>query len=236
MAFELDKNRPKVFLSEQDKQWYPRTNKGPAEGFVRVMGIDPGIAFCGVSVIEVELKNPKPRCLALELMRTSKQRITLDPGETDDDRRLETMRQALQGYLERWQPTAVAKEIYRPFGAPNSSGWKTALVDGLVSGMVRAHGAWLLSFTPQAMKKLVTGLPTGPKDAVIKSVGGIVEGCQSLLDYFPAGQREHLADATGHALLGMQSAITRKLYSFAPNAPQPARDDAAGDVHEAQSC
>ncbi|KAK1548583.1 hypothetical protein Q3G72_008817 [Acer saccharum] len=197
------------------------------------MGIDPGIAFCGVSVIEVEIAKPNPRCLALELMRTTKQRMTHNPGETDDDRRIEIMRQSLKAYLERWQPTVVAMELYRPFGAPNSSGWKTALVYGLISGMVRSHGAWLLSFTPQAMKKLVTGKHVGKKEAVIASVGDIVTGCKTLLDYFPAGQREHLADATGHALLGMDSALTRRLYDFVPNAPE---HDAPGDVHEAQPC
>jgi Holliday junction resolvasome RuvABC endonuclease subunit len=209
------------------------------EGYIRVMGIDPGIAFCGVSVLEVEIANPKPRCLALELMRTSKQ--TLDPkdavpGVTDDDRRIEMMQKALSSYLTSWQPTVVAMELYRPFGAPNSSGWKTALVYGLISGMVRAHGAWLLSFTPQAMKKKVTGIPAGKKEAVIERVSGIVTGSKSLLDYFPKGQREHLADATGHALLGMDSALKRKLYNFSPNHPDGVSADAPRDAHAVQSC
>lgn len=226
-----DPDRP-TYLNPIDKVRHPRHPKGPDEGVLRVMGIDPGIAFCGVSVIDAAIAQPTPRCLALELMRTTKQQMTHKPGETDDDRRIEIMRQSLKAYLERWQPTVVAMELYRPFGAPNSSGWKTALVYGLISGMVRSHGAWLLSFTPQAMKKLVTGKHVGKKEAVIASVSDIVTGCKTLLDYFPAGQREHLADATGHALLGMQSALERRLYDFTPNVP----DDAAGDVHAEQSC
>lgn len=229
---KADPNRPK-YITPIDQMRHPRFAKGPEPGFIRIMGIDPGIAFCGVSVIEAEIARPKPRCLALELMRTTKQRMTHDPGETDDDRRIEIMRRSLKEYLERWQPTVVAMELYRPFGAPNSSGWKTALVYGLICGMVRSHGAWLLSFTPQQMKKLVTGKHVGTKEAVINSVSTIVDGCKTFLDYFPGGQREHLADATGHALLGMESALARKLYNFTPNVPA---DDAPGDVHESQSC
>lgn len=225
--------------SKEFGQSGPRRELDVPEGSIRVMGIDPGIAFCGVSVLEAEIDNPKPRCLALELMRTSKRHQDPKdavPGVTDDDRRIEMMRVALGGYLERWHPTVVAMELYRPFGAPNSSGWKTALVYGLISGMVRAHGAWLLSFTPQAMKKKVTGIAAGKKEAVIERVSGIVSGSKSLLDYFPAGQREHLADATGHALLGMDSALKRKLYNFSPNNPEPVSIDAPRDAHAVQSC
>jgi Holliday junction resolvasome RuvABC endonuclease subunit len=232
--FDLEKRRAPIRLNSapakargrsqrMDAHTFETPPDKPQDNILRVMGIDPGIAFCGVAVVEVRCdKPPAPRCLSLELLRTKKEAVRASdavPGETDDNRRIELMRCALQSYLKRWCPQVVSMELYRPFGAPNAAGWKTAMVTGLVSGMARAHGAWLLSYTPQQMKKYVTGDLKCSKDAVIERVRCDVAGAQTLLDYFPEGQREHLADATGHAMLGMANALQQNLHNFAPNPP-----------------
>jgi hypothetical protein len=109
-------------------------------------------------------------------------------------------------------PFLVGVEAYRPFkGRMGGNAWKSAVGYGLASGFARARGWPLHVFLPDDLKRAFglggRKIPgTNQRVKVSKrevevAVCRKVDGLAELLDKLPKAQREHAADAAGHAYL-----------------------------------
>ena len=68
---------------------------------MRVLGIDPGLTRCGLGVVD-GLPGRQPRLVAVDVVRT--------PAELDVARRLVAIEEAVDAWITRHRPTAVAIE------------------------------------------------------------------------------------------------------------------------------
>lgn len=113
---------------------------------MRVMGVDPGLARCGVAVVDGDLR----RCSLTthELIRT---------GPDDDAaQRLAVVHDRVAGLIAQWQPDVLALERLL-FNANASSAMAVAQVVGVIL-LAAAHADLLVShYTPTQVKATVTG-------------------------------------------------------------------------------
>jgi Holliday junction resolvasome RuvABC endonuclease subunit len=176
---------------------------------VRVMGVDPGFATMGIAILE-QLQNQRPRVLHLSVTATEKQSnrkaLVVTRVSTDDQRRLSELWEALgdaAGVPER-RPFILAVEAYRPFsGRGGGNAWKSAVGYGLVSAFARAQGWPCMVFLPEDLKRAFTLSRSSSKQAVEDAVCEKVDGLRESLDDLKESEREHAADAAGHAYLAI---------------------------------
>lgn len=181
---------------------------------VRVMGIDPGFASLGVVILEQE-QGSRPRSLWAKVATTEKRSgkkkvLTETRVSVDDQRRLtelwEAMMLAIRG--EGYRPFVLAVEAYRPFtGRGGGNAWKAAVAYGLVSGFARAQGWPCMVFLPDDLKRAFTLSRSSSKQEVEDAMCQKVDGLREMLDVLPKDQREHAADAAGHAYLGLVEVV-----------------------------
>ena len=173
---------------------------------LRVMGVDPGFASLGVVVLEQ--RQGQIQALAANVLRTKKasKKVLRDLRiSADDQRRLRSFWDGLQGIAALHSPQALAVETYAPQpGRGGGNAWKAAVVYGLVQGLGLAQGLQVLPFVPSDLKRVFTRSASASKQAVADVVLGQVTGLAAFLDQLPAGQHEHVTDAAGHALLGLR--------------------------------
>jgi Holliday junction resolvasome RuvABC endonuclease subunit len=176
---------------------------------LRVMGVDPGFASCGVVVLEQ--REGQVKALAANVLRTkkaSKKALRDLRVSADDQRRLRAFWEGLQGIAAVHAPQALAVETYAPQpGRTGGNGWKAAVVYGLVQGLGLSQGLQVLPFLPADLKRVFTNSTSASKEAVADVVLTQVTGLAAFLDRLPAGQHEHVTDAAGHALLGLREMV-----------------------------
>jgi Holliday junction resolvasome RuvABC endonuclease subunit len=176
---------------------------------IRCIAVDPGLASLGVAVLE--LRAGLAFALAATVLRTKKadQKLLRDIRVSADDlRRLRSFWRPLHELVRAHKPQALAVETYAPRpGQSGSSGWKAAMVYGLVVGLGLAHGLTVIPLRPDDLKRQFTGRASASKDDVGTAVVGQVSGLAELVAKLPKGQHEHVTDAAGHALLGLHEMV-----------------------------
>ncbi len=114
---------------------------------MRVLGIDPGLTRCGLGVVEGATGRPLT-LVAVGVLRTS-------PDAPVQDRLLD-LADELQGWLERYEPDAVAVE--RVFSQHNvRTVMGTAQVSGVALLAAARRGLPAALHTPSEVKAAVTG-------------------------------------------------------------------------------
>jgi Holliday junction resolvasome RuvABC endonuclease subunit len=169
---------------------------------LRVLAVDPGFASMGVAILEK--MGPEIQALAVRPLRTEKsdQKMMRNLRVADDDeRRYRELWSGLSELTRQFKPHVIAMENYTPFKAVGSGAWKTCRVCGLVMGFALSRDLTYLSFNPQDLKRRIAGQLSASKEDVQAALVQKVVGLDALIQKYPKGMHEHLADAAGHAYL-----------------------------------
>jgi crossover junction endodeoxyribonuclease RuvC len=131
---------------------------------MRVLGVDPGLTRCGVGVIEGAPGRP------LHLVGTD---VIRTPATDEIGARLLALEVELEGWITRYQPTAVAVE--RVFSQHNVRTVMGTAQAGAVAIVCAArHGVPVALHTPSEVKAAVTGNGRAGKDQVTQMVARLL--------------------------------------------------------------
>ncbi|KAA2262005.1 crossover junction endodeoxyribonuclease RuvC [Solihabitans fulvus] len=152
---------------------------------MRVFGVDPGLTRCGFGVVDGGAGRTV-RCVAVDVVRT--------PVDADLAIRLLQLADAVEVWLDRYQPQAVAVE--RVFSQHNvRTAMGTAQAGGIVALAAARRGLPVVFHTPSEVKAAVTGSGRADKAQVTTMVTkllGLVEAPR------PADAADALALAICH--------------------------------------
>ncbi|OZM72526.1 crossover junction endodeoxyribonuclease RuvC [Amycolatopsis antarctica] len=114
---------------------------------MRVLGVDPGLTRCGLGVVDGGTGR-SVACVAVDVVRT--------PPEAELSVRLMGIADAVEGWLDRYRPDAVAVE--RVFSQHNvRTAMGTAQAGGVVALGAARRGLPVVFHTPSEVKAAVTG-------------------------------------------------------------------------------
>lgn len=114
---------------------------------MRVLGVDPGLTRCGLGVVDGGTGR-SVACVAVDVIRT--------PADTDLAERLLGISDAVERWLDRYRPQAVA--IERVFSQHNvRTAMGTAQAGGVVALSAARRGLPVVFHTPSEVKAAVTG-------------------------------------------------------------------------------
>lgn len=114
---------------------------------MRVLGVDPGLTRCGVGVVQGTIGRP-PALVDVGVVRT--------PADLDPARRLLMLELALEEWIVRNRPDAVAVE--RVFAQQNlMTVTGTAQAAGIAMLVAARHGIPVTTHTPSEVKAAITG-------------------------------------------------------------------------------
>ncbi|WP_431709385.1 crossover junction endodeoxyribonuclease RuvC [Glutamicibacter uratoxydans] len=156
---------------------------------LRVVGVDPGLTRCGLAVVDVE-PNRKVSLIDASVAGT--------PPGTPLDRRLLTISEAIDAWLDLHQPDVLA--IERVFSAVSvTTVIGTAQASGVVITAAAKRNIPVALHTPTEVKAAVTGNGQSNKHAVGKMVAKI---CRLDSPPKPADAADAVALAIAHAWRG----------------------------------
>ncbi|MEV0762613.1 crossover junction endodeoxyribonuclease RuvC [Nocardia sp. NPDC050435] len=131
---------------------------------MRVMGVDPGLTRCGISMVEGGLGR-KVTALAVDVVRT--------PPELDLAQRLMLVADAAEAWMDTHRPEAVA--IERVFAQHNvRTAMGTAQAGGVIALAAARRDIPVAFHTPSEVKAAVTGNGTADKAQVTAMVTRIL--------------------------------------------------------------
>ncbi|MBA3310270.1 MAG: crossover junction endodeoxyribonuclease RuvC [Nocardioidaceae bacterium] len=114
---------------------------------MRVLGVDPGLTRCGLGVVEGSLGKPLT-AVAVDVVRT--------PSTAELGNRLVAIDAAVEAWIERYRPDAVAVE--RVFSQHNvRTVMGTAQASGVAIVAAARRGIPVALHTPSEVKAAVTG-------------------------------------------------------------------------------
>lgn len=114
---------------------------------MRVLGIDPGLTRCGLGVVD-GLPGRQPELVAVDVVRTA--------AELDTARRLVAIEEAVEDWIFRHRPAAVAVE--RVFAQHNvQTVMGTAQAAGVAMLVAARRGIPVALHTPSEVKASITG-------------------------------------------------------------------------------
>ena len=156
---------------------------------MRVLGIDPGLTRCGFGVVDGRPGQP-PTMVDVDVVRT--------PPELDTARRLVQLEVAVEEWVRRHRPDAVAVE--RVFAQHNvQTVMGTAQAAGIAMLVAARHGLPVALHTPSEVKASITGSGRAGKD----QVGAMVTRILRLTEMpRPADAADALALAICHVWRG----------------------------------
>jgi crossover junction endodeoxyribonuclease RuvC len=132
---------------------------------MRVMGVDPGLTRCGLSVVESG-RGRRVVALDVDVVRT--------PSETPVPERLLAISDVIEHWLDTHRPDVVA--IERVFSQHNvSTVMGTAQAGGVIALVAAKRGIDVHFHTPSEVKAAVTGNGSADKTQVTAMVTRILE-------------------------------------------------------------
>ena len=171
---------------------------------MRVLGIDPGLTRCGLGVVD-GVPGRQPLLVAVDVIRTA--------SDLDVAHRLLAIEEAIDGWITRYRPTAVAVE--RVFAQHNvQTVMGTAQAAGVAMLAAAKHGIPVSLHTPSEVKASITGSGRAPKEQVGAMVMKILklEGVPQ-----PADAADALALAICHVWRGRTTARLNAAVEAAAN-------------------
>lgn len=185
--------------------------------YIRVIGIDPGLAHFGWSV--VDLYSDRERFVSCGCIRTDKSEKARKVKVADDNvRRARYLAVELAKVLDKYKPTHATSEA---FSSPRSSSAaaKAAFSFGVLITSITSRRMGLSTATPKEIKRAVTGSVSATKKQVqaalferegygrIEDVLTRLADRKQTLPTLPRGKWEHPCDATGSVIACLDSEI-----------------------------
>jgi crossover junction endodeoxyribonuclease RuvC len=154
-----------------------------------LLGIDPGLAFLGYGVIDVEGRRLQPR--AHGVLRT-KRTPGLAVGR-DLVNRISELARSFEKLIDDHRPEGAAIEEFRFYGKSVTSSLQVANVVGMLREALRARGIPVAEYSARDIKRSVTGNANADKTQVQKMV-------KVQLGLREPPRPEHAADALAAAI------------------------------------
>jgi len=175
---------------------------------VFVLGVDPGFASFGVSIVELTASTERVRMT--EVIRTKKSTKKQNVRAADDNfRRAGAIAAVLHDVVATWKPMAIAAEAMS-FPRNASAAAKVAMAWGILADIAEVYSLPMVQATPQEIKRALCDKETATKVEVRDRLQTLYEG---QFDQFtsgtPEGQWEHGFDATGAVIACLDSDIVR---------------------------
>ncbi|HWC82353.1 MAG TPA: crossover junction endodeoxyribonuclease RuvC [Pseudonocardiaceae bacterium] len=127
---------------------------------MRVLGVDPGLTRCGIGVVDGGVGRTVS-CVAVDVIRT--------PAEDDLAHRLLGIADAVERWLDRYQPDVVAVErVFSQYNVRTAMG--TAQAGGVVALAAARRDLPVMFHTPSEVKAAVTGSGRADKAQVTTMV------------------------------------------------------------------
>ncbi len=132
---------------------------------MRVLGVDPGLTRCGVGIVDGGTGR-QVSCVGVHVVRT--------PADADLAERLRQVADAVEGWLDTYQPDAVA--IERVFSQQNvRTAMGTAQASGVVALSAARRSLPVGFHTPSEVKAAVTGSGRADKQQVTSMVTRLLQ-------------------------------------------------------------
>jgi len=193
-------------LPQPGQSPFQKTAEQAIRGLDVVMGVDPGFASLGVVVIGRPGPKEPLQLLYMETVSTEKakkkERLNLR-ATNDDQRRYDEIYESLEKIRQCFRPTAVGVEAYHPHKVA-ASGWKTAVVYGGIIFWAKCKDLYCAPYLPQDLKRRFCGNQSGSKVEVASAASSLVLGASVAYLATAKGNREHVGDALGHAILVLE--------------------------------
>ena len=133
------------------------------DSFMRILGIDPGLAIVGWAVIDSERGNLYP--VAYGAITT--------PAHTDVEARLLMIKNDLETIIDKYSPAEMAiEELF--FNTNITTGITVAEARGVILCTAHAKGLKISEYTPLQVKQSVVGYGKAEKHQVISMVTSIL--------------------------------------------------------------
>lgn len=130
------------------------------KGAMRVLGVDPGLTRCGIAVVDGGVGRTV-RSVAVDVIRT--------PADAELARRLLTLSDAVEEWLDRHRPDVVAVErVFSQYNVRTAMG--TAQAGGIVALAAARRDLPVTFHTPSEVKAAVTGSGRADKAQVTTMV------------------------------------------------------------------
>jgi Holliday junction resolvasome RuvABC endonuclease subunit len=199
---------------------------GPLYSLI-VMGSDPGIRTTGLSVVGL-CSNKQYHCLGSRYIETKKQdKKSINQLRTniDDFRRYKEIYDEIEGFhASLVLPVSIsgaAVETYTVMGPifdkkknkviMGNSAWKSAVVYGGILFWAFSKQLYVAPFLPSDIKRRF-GKKDKSKDGIQFAVGQEVLGFSNEINKYPKTKREHVSDATAHAVLLIEEILKNRIF------------------------
>ena len=134
------------------------------DGYMRILGIDPGLAIIGWAVLDSIKGQVYP--VAFGAIRT--------PAHTKVEERLSTIKSDLETIIERYHPNEMAvEEIF--FNTNITTGISVSEARGVILCTAYDKGLKISEYTPLQVKQAVVGYGRAEKHQVIAMVTSILK-------------------------------------------------------------
>lgn len=165
------------------------TNPVSPPGGTYVLGIDPGLASCGLGVVYREKTNSKLRLCEVTTVKT--------PSSQDKHSRFLYLARELDRLLDQWPVSHCAMETLY-FAKNVSSAFPVAEVRGMIHYKIAMRHLAISEFTPMEIKQNLVGYGKASKEQVILLVGAELGITKGKFD-------NHGADALAVAICAMRN-------------------------------
>ncbi len=138
---------------------------------MRILGIDPGLAIVGYSILDVD--NERYELVSSGSIRTNKER--------SDSARLLELTQDMETIIKSFSPdVASVEKLY--FFKNQKTIIPVAQARGIIMMLLEKYGITVNEYTPMVVKQTMTGYGRATKDEVALAVSKFVDGKLPKLD------------------------------------------------------
>lgn len=185
-----------------------------------IVGIDPGLAFCGLSAIELGPKTE--RLIEAKVLTTEKGKGMLRGTLSEDNlRRAMRLSIGIWHFLHRHRPFAIAAEAQSWVRDAGSSA-KVGMAWGVLASVAMEYGTPVFQVSPQAIRKHL--LPEKPPqkrkvDRKRETIEAVERKFGPLGENIPRSIADHAADSIGAVLATLRCpeiAMARKATHATP--------------------
>lgn len=181
------------------------------------MGIDPGFAELGISIVE---KVGLEGSFGVKLLRnvttrpTPKKDLKNMRKTIDDLRRYREIADVLRHIMIHYRPYSVGVEVFTPMRGKQTEKWTgqntgsmkaLAVYGGVIFSSIFSD-LFVSCYLPSDVRRRFCEGDSGKKIDVENVLRAKVDDFDRLINDIPKSKREHVTDATAHAILVMEEA------------------------------